>query len=105
MNIFYYIWGWLFPACTKATRREVYRQMHLISLSFIDKGRGYNVNFCYTLPRCIKAGMSEKLWKYPELYKYKPFIKRFDSSDAYAWFSMDKEGCQKRIEILEKISK
>lgn len=97
MKIFYFLWGWLFPYKTKAYRKEIYKKV----LEFYEEG--YYGGFCgaiYVIEE-EKFAVWNNMYRFPELYKYKPFWK----SQYDLWWDVDRAGISKRMNILQKESK
>jgi hypothetical protein len=93
MKIFWLIWGTFFAYKTWAYRVGIYKKM----LALIQDN---DIGFCRALEMVEPVDVwYDKLWKFPELYWYKP---RQMEWGRY-WFRKDEEGMNKRREILRKI--
>lgn len=102
MKILLLIWGFFFPYKTKKERKEIYKKVGEYMKTEFPDGGYVGAGFCRAFMRVEHRtyGWVGKLWRFPELYWYRPFFKGTHA----LWWDIDKEGMQKRINIVDKIS-
>lgn len=102
MKIILLIWGYFFPYKTKKERKEIYAQMARVLGTKHQIPPYPEITFCGAMQRILPKdhGWVGRLWKFPELYWYRPLLK----STYDIWWEVTTKGIQKRIDIVNKIS-
>lgn len=94
---FWYLVGLIRPFGNKKDRKIVYQVIYNSMKNYKDQLPIQRYGFCSHI--LALTGNSIPLYKFPELYYYRPMATR----RFLWWFPTEDEGMEKRLEILKKI--
>lgn len=94
---FWYLIGLMRPFEGKEVRKVIYRDIYNSMKDYKDFALCERKGFCTYI--WLFIGHRIPLYKFPELYYYRPMITR----RFLWWFPTEDEGMEKRLKILKKI--